>query len=183
MLRIYNAYVYFILVGYTYKYAYTFVCETSLFFTQHSLPRQALHVYNISCIVVTELRKLHWWHHFKVKVKGQGHIMVKVGCQRNPYFLSSSYQILSDQLQTWCESSIWAATQLINFWCPSALTFMGLAAGRNLLTPRSNFEIEGTTRYHIVLYIIWKVLMRAFQINKNFDFFQFLSFSSKEHHR
>jgi hypothetical protein len=31
----------------------------------------------------------------KVKVKGQGHNMVKVSCQRNPYFLSSFYQINS----------------------------------------------------------------------------------------
>jgi hypothetical protein len=62
---------------------------------QHSLPRQALHQYNISCIVVIKWWEFHWWHHFKVKVKGQGHIMVKVGCQRNPYFLSSFYQIIS----------------------------------------------------------------------------------------
>jgi hypothetical protein len=27
--------------------------------------------------------------------QGQGHIMVKVGCQRNPYFFSSFYQINS----------------------------------------------------------------------------------------
>jgi hypothetical protein len=27
--------------------------------------------------------------------QGQGYIMVKVGCQRNPYFLSSFYQINS----------------------------------------------------------------------------------------
>jgi hypothetical protein len=32
---------------------------------------------------------------FEVKVKGQGHIMVKVGCQRNPYFFSNFYQINS----------------------------------------------------------------------------------------
>jgi hypothetical protein len=32
--------------------------------------------------------------------------------------------------------------------------FRGLAAGRNLLTPRSNFEIAGTIQYHIVLYLI-----------------------------
>jgi hypothetical protein len=40
-----------------------------IIFAQHLLPRQALHQYNISCIVVTKWRKLHWWHHFKVKVK------------------------------------------------------------------------------------------------------------------
>ena len=66
-----------------------------IIFAQHLLPRQALHQYNISCIVVTKWRELHWWQNFKVKVKGQGHIMVKVGCQRNPYFLSSFYQINS----------------------------------------------------------------------------------------
>jgi hypothetical protein len=33
--------------------------------------------------------------------QGQGHIMVKVGCQ--PLFFE---YLLSDQLQTWCESSI-----------------------------------------------------------------------------
>jgi hypothetical protein len=65
-----------------------------IIFAQHSLPQQALHQCNISCIVVTEWRELHWWHHFKVE--GQGHIMVKVGCQRNPYFLSSFYQINSN---------------------------------------------------------------------------------------
>ena len=59
------------------------------------LTQQALHPYNISCIVVPQWQPTHWWHHFKVKVKGQGHIMVKVGCQRNPYFLSSFYQINS----------------------------------------------------------------------------------------
>ena len=59
------------------------------------LTQQALHPYNISCIVVPQWHPSHWWHHFKVKVKGQGHIMVKVGCQRNPYFLSSFYQINS----------------------------------------------------------------------------------------
>jgi Na+/H+ antiporter NhaC len=66
-----------------------------IIFALHLLPRQALHLYNIYCIAVTKLRELHWWHHFKIKVKGQGHIMVKVGCQRNPYFLSSFYQINS----------------------------------------------------------------------------------------
>jgi hypothetical protein len=66
-----------------------------IIFAQHFLAQYALHLYNISCIVVTELQELHWWHHFKVKVKGQGHIMIKVGCQRNPYFLSSFYQINS----------------------------------------------------------------------------------------
>ena len=57
-----------------------------IIFAQHSLAQYALHLYNISCLVVTKLWELHWWHHSKVKVKGQGHIMVKVGCQRNPYF-------------------------------------------------------------------------------------------------
>jgi hypothetical protein len=66
-----------------------------IIFAQHLLSRQALHAYNIYCIVVPQLRELHWLHHFKVRVKGQGHIMVKVGCQRNPYFLSSFYQINS----------------------------------------------------------------------------------------
>ena len=66
-----------------------------IIFAQHSLPRQALYQCDISCIVVTGWRELHSWHHFKVKVKGQGRIMVKVGCQRNPYFLSSFYQINS----------------------------------------------------------------------------------------
>jgi hypothetical protein len=65
----------------------------AIIFAQHSLPRQALHQYNISCIAVPQWQELHWWHHFKVK--GEGYIMVKVGCQRNPYFLSSFYQINS----------------------------------------------------------------------------------------
>jgi hypothetical protein len=64
-----------------------------IIFAQHLLPRQALHQYNISCIFVTEWQELHSWHHFKVK--GQGYIMAKVGCQRNPSFLSSFYQIKS----------------------------------------------------------------------------------------
>jgi hypothetical protein len=55
------------------------------------LTQQALHLYNIYCIVVPQGQSTRWWHHFKVK----GHIMVKVGCQRNPYFLSSCYQINS----------------------------------------------------------------------------------------
>jgi hypothetical protein len=62
-----------------------------IIFARHLLLRQALHQYNICCIVVTKWRELHWWHHFKVK----GQIMVKVGCQRNPYFFSSFYQINS----------------------------------------------------------------------------------------
>jgi hypothetical protein len=66
-----------------------------IIFASHLLPQQALHQYNISCIVVTKLRELHWWYLLKVKVKGQGHIVVKVGCQRNPYCLSSFYQINS----------------------------------------------------------------------------------------
>jgi hypothetical protein len=66
-----------------------------IIFAQHSLPRQALHQYNISCIVVPKLCELNWWHHLKVKVKGLGCIMVEVGYQRNPYFLSSFYQINS----------------------------------------------------------------------------------------
>jgi hypothetical protein len=136
-----------------------------IIFAQHFLAQYALHLYNISCIVVTELWELHWWHHSKVKVECQGHIMVKVDCQRNPYFLSSFYQII----QTFCESSIWSATQLNSFWDRSALTFMGLAAGKNMLTPSSNFEIDGTIRYYIVEYLIWKPLTSAFQINKNFD--------------
>jgi hypothetical protein len=64
-----------------------------IIFAQYSLPQQALHQYNISCIVVPQWQELHWWHHLKVNVKGQGHIIVKVGCQRNPYFLSSFHQI------------------------------------------------------------------------------------------
>ena len=31
----------------------------------------------------------HFWHHAKVKVKGQGHKVFFFGCRRNPYFLSS----------------------------------------------------------------------------------------------
>jgi hypothetical protein len=37
----------------------------------------------------------HWWHHFKAKVKGQSHVMVKVECQRKPHFFSSCYHINS----------------------------------------------------------------------------------------
>jgi hypothetical protein len=66
-----------------------------IIFAQHLLPWQDLHQCVISCIVVTKWQELHWWHHFKVKVKGQGHTMVKVCCERNPYFLSSFYQIKS----------------------------------------------------------------------------------------
>jgi hypothetical protein len=61
-----------------------------IIFAQHFLAQYPLHLYNISCIVVTEWRELHWWHHFKVK--GQGHIMVKVSCN---IFLISFYQINS----------------------------------------------------------------------------------------
>jgi hypothetical protein len=57
------------------------------------LTQQALHPYNISCIVVPQWHPTNWWHHFKVK--GQGHVMVKVWCQWNPYFLSTFYQINS----------------------------------------------------------------------------------------
>jgi hypothetical protein len=59
------------------------------------LIQQALHPYNISCTVVPQWLPTHWCHQFKVKVKHQGHAMIKVGCQRNPYFLSSFYQIKS----------------------------------------------------------------------------------------
>jgi hypothetical protein len=59
-----------------------FVCNHCR--SESSLTQQALHLYNISCIVVPQLHPTHWWHHFKVE--GQGHVMVKVGCQRNPYF-------------------------------------------------------------------------------------------------
>jgi hypothetical protein len=64
------------------------------------------------------------------------------------------FELLSDQLQTWCESNIWSVTELINFWDRSASIFMGPAAGRELLTPRSNFEIDGTIPYHIMLHFI-----------------------------
>jgi hypothetical protein len=66
-----------------------------IIFAQYFLAQYALHLHIISCIVVTKWLELHWWHHFKVKVEGQGHIMVKVGYKRNPYFLSSFYQINS----------------------------------------------------------------------------------------
>jgi hypothetical protein len=55
------------------------------------LAQQAIHLYNISFIVVSQGQSTHWWHKFKVK----GHAMVKVDCQRNPYFLSSFHQINS----------------------------------------------------------------------------------------
>ena len=74
-------------------FGFFFVCNHCL--SDTFLTQQALHLYNISCIVVPQLGSTYWWHHFKVKVKGQGHIVVKVGCRRNPYFLSSFYQINS----------------------------------------------------------------------------------------
>jgi hypothetical protein len=64
-------------------------------FSESFLTQQALHPYNISCIVIPQWQPTHWWHHFKVNVNGQGHAIVRVGCQRNPYFLSSFYQINS----------------------------------------------------------------------------------------
>jgi hypothetical protein len=42
---------------------------------------------------VLHIRSSHSCHHFKVK--GQGHGIMKVGCQRNPYFLRSCHQINS----------------------------------------------------------------------------------------
>jgi hypothetical protein len=56
-----------------------------IIFAQRFLAKYVLHLYNVSCMFVTVWRELHWWHQFKAKVKGQGH-MVKVGSQRNPYF-------------------------------------------------------------------------------------------------
>jgi hypothetical protein len=79
--------------------------------------------------------------------QGQGYIMVKVGCQRNPYFLSSFNQINS---KLGVKVAYGLPLSLLLFGGRSALTFMGFAAGQNLLTRRSNFEIEGTMRYHIV---------------------------------
>jgi hypothetical protein len=57
------------------------------------LSKQALYLYNISCIVDNLWQSSHWYHHSKVKVKDKGHFMVKAKCQRNLYFLSSCYQI------------------------------------------------------------------------------------------
>ena len=48
-----------------------FVCNH--WFSDSCLTQQALHLYNISCIDVSQWQPTHWWHHFKVKVKGQGH--------------------------------------------------------------------------------------------------------------
>jgi hypothetical protein len=55
-----------------------FVCCSESFLTQ------ALHPYHISCIVVPQWQPAHWWHHCKVKVKGQGNVMVKVGVSTKP---------------------------------------------------------------------------------------------------
>jgi hypothetical protein len=63
-------------------------------------------------------------------VKSQGHVKVKVGCQRNPYFLNSCYQINSK------------LGVKVAYGLPlSGLIFgpIALAAGRNLLTPKVKF--------------------------------------------
>ena len=107
------------------------------------LTKQALHPHNISCIVVPQWQPTYWWHHFKVKVKGQGHIAVKEGCQRNPYFLSSFYQINS-------KLGVRVAYELPLSW----LIFGAdrpwtswVSLRMEICLPKS---IEGTMRYHIV---------------------------------
>ena len=46
-----------------------------------------------SCISMTHHDCTHFWHHVKVKVKGQGQNVVILRGRRNPYFLSSFYLI------------------------------------------------------------------------------------------
>jgi hypothetical protein len=70
-----------------------FVCNRYCW--ESILTQQALHQYKISWIVVPQWQSTHWWHYFKVNLKDQGHVIVKVGCERNTYFLNGCNQINS----------------------------------------------------------------------------------------
>jgi hypothetical protein len=141
-------------------FVFFFLYVHVIIFAQHLLPRQALHQYNISCIVVSQWQELHWWHHFKVK--GQGYIMVKVGCQLNSYILSSLNQTNSKLgVKVAYELPLsWLVLRSNHKW-PS-----WLAPGSKVVYPEVKFW---NCKNHIVQYLKWKPLMSTFQINKRFD--------------
>jgi hypothetical protein len=72
-------------------------------------------------------------------------VKIKIGPSRKTDKNLIFRAFLLDQLQTWCESSTWSATQLISFEGRSTSTFMVSARVEN--------GVPQVKRIHIVLYL------------------------------
>jgi hypothetical protein len=58
--------------------------------------------------------------------------MVKARCKKTLIF----QQLLLDEFQTWCESSIWSADE---FWGPTGLDLHGSHCGSQIAYPKVKF--------------------------------------------